>query len=98
VQVGGHHLVGLADLDHVVDARELVEGDRLEPLGVADEADDRVDRAPRDERLAAGGSDAFGDRLDVGLGGLALHDHDHRVPSPPLCLPERPTRRSSRFL
>ena len=62
VQVGGHHLVGLADLDRP--GRRPGAGrerDRLEPLGVADETDDRVDRAARDERLAAGGADAFGD-------------------------------------
>ena len=82
VQVARDHLVRLADLDHVIDARQLLERDRLEPA--------RCPRpepmivwtvAARDERLAAGGARTrLGDGLDVRLGCVALHDDDHRVP------------------
>jgi hypothetical protein len=77
VQRRGDHLVRLADLDDVIDPGHLLPLDRREPIGVADEPDDRVDGSARDERLTAGRSNAFRDGLDVGLGGIAPHDYDH---------------------
>jgi hypothetical protein len=73
----GDHLVGPADLDQVVDAGEVVEIEADEACRIADEADDRVDGTARDERLAAGVADLLSDALDVGIGRLSFHHHDH---------------------
>ena len=82
MQVPRDHLVRLADLDHVVDAMHLAPIDRLESVGVADEADDRVHGAAGDERLAAVRAHAFRDGVDLGVRRLWGHHHDHAVEPP----------------
>ena len=82
MQVPRDHLVRLPDLDHVIDALHLAPIDRLESLGVADEADDRMHRATGDERLAAVRAHAFRDGVDLGVRRLWGHHHDHAVEPP----------------
>ena len=78
MQVARDHLVGLADLDHVVDACELARtGSPGIATGVADEADHRVHGAARDERLATGVPHLLADDLDVRVRRVLLHDDDH---------------------
>ena len=83
MQVARDHLVRLPDLDHVVDAVQLRERDRLEARGVADQPDHRVDGPTRDEGLAARGAHLLADGLDLRVGRVLLHHDDHVVlPSP----------------
>src|SRR5207247_8505610 len=82
MEIAGDHLVRLADLDHVIDAVHLAPVDRLEALGVADETDDRVDGAARDEGLPAVRPHPFGDGLDLAVGRVRRHHDDHLVEPP----------------
>src|SRR4026208_2182915 len=92
MQVAGDHLVRVPDLDHVIAALHLTPIDRLESLGVADEADDRVHGAAGDEGLAAVRPYAFRDGLDVGVRRPRCHHHDEAVDPP---LPARAHARGS---
>jgi hypothetical protein len=77
MEVARDHLVGFADPDDVIDAVHLLPVDRLESVGVADEPDDRVDGAARDERLTTRPAHALGDGFDVRLRRVLLHHDDH---------------------
>ncbi len=81
MQIARDHLVGLAHLDHVVDALELLQLEALEAGRVADESDDRVHRAAGHERLAARVAHHLGDGGDLLVRRSELHHHDH-VPAP----------------
>ena len=80
---GRHQLVGRRDPHRLVDARQQRElGEVADGVDVADGADDRALGAPRHRRDEPVARQRLGDALDVGLGGLRLHDDDHSV-SPP---------------
>src|SRR5438132_10078997 len=80
MEVAGHHLVRLADLDDVIDTGHLLPGDRLEPSRIPNQTDDRVNRSAGDEGLSPSGTNPFGHGLDLRVRRAGAHDYNHPFP------------------
>src|SRR5258706_9745165 len=75
----GDQLVGRRDRDDLGDARQVLEGARLDRTAVAGDADRRALRSRDGVGREPQALDGFDDAPDVLRGGRRIHDDEHRV-------------------